>query len=67
MKEPPTAEKQLERPQPPEPQVKTEKPAKIDRPSKIEKAVKAEKPEKRPAESGKAVPAADNLGKRKPR
>ena len=66
-KEPAAAEKRTERPRQPEPHVKTEKPAKIDKSSKFERAARAEKPEKSAAESGKGTPAAENLGKRKPR
>jgi endonuclease-3 len=66
-KEPPTVGKQAAKPQPPVPHVKSEKPAKTDKPPKIERAARSEKPEKRAAESAKATPAAENLGKRKPR
>ncbi len=46
---------------------KIEKPERIEKPSKTEKPTRVEKAEKRPAEPTKSAPAAETLGKRKPR
>jgi endonuclease-3 len=60
-RESPAPEKQRDKP------AKAEKIEKAEKPSKIERPEKAEKLEKRSSEASKTSPAADGLGKRKPR